>query len=69
LDAKKENTLSDDREEASSSNTELARRERGPKRNNKGNGNKRLFEKSKEKPKKDLRVLLGLNGDTDDGWR
>jgi hypothetical protein len=43
--------------------------ERGPKRNNNGNGNKSLFEKSKEKPKKDLRVLLGLNGDTDDGWR
>jgi hypothetical protein len=38
---------------------------------NKGSADtgKKLFDKSKEKPKKDLRVLLGLNGDTYDGWR
>jgi hypothetical protein len=30
---------------------------------------KSLFSNSKEKPKKDMRVLLGINGDKDDGWR
>jgi hypothetical protein len=29
----------------------------------------KLFGNFKEKPQKDMRVLLGINGDTDDGWR
>lgn len=37
--------------------------------NNNSTDNKKLFEKTREKPKKDLRILLGLNGDSEDGWR
>lgn len=40
------------------------------KEDNRGNYEpKPLFSNSKEKPKKDMRVILGINGDNDDGWR
>jgi hypothetical protein len=31
--------------------------------------NKKIFGNSKEKVNKDMRVLLGITGDSDDGWR
>lgn len=46
-------------------------KENKPKKNkyqNEGEGRK-IFGNFKEKPQRDMRVLLGINGDTDDGWR
>lgn len=65
-----DNTVSDEDEEPVKIPVPVKKSEKKYKENRGSNeGVKKLFEKSKEKPKKDLRILLGLNGDTYDGWR
>jgi hypothetical protein len=42
-----------------------------PKKKNKSKEqpSQRFFANYKEKPEKDMRIQLGITGDTDDGWR